>query len=384
MTNSLLFEGSDLEEVLTEAQLCFGPDVEIVAANRVRKGGVMGFFAREWYEVWAHGAPPVTPTNAALALIEREANATPATAAAMNVDGDSFQSMVANALAEQAPPDRFESAMNQFFGGSDQGESGAAGRGGRTATVADATATRVRRPVSSSVATLPNPTDADVQAAVAMRVETPAAVALEDAPRGASVFDEAPKPRRDVLWMMLDRIEEATTTAAMPDTGLVVFVGDAAAALPAVQELGRRLGTWSTEVAVVTRRAVDAVPAWLMIEDMTDLASRASRWSRRPGVVPVIVDQPLDAANIDQVLEALEVLEPSQVRIVTEAWRLPEQVGRLAGRLGGVDALELVEIGDAMDPLSMIDLDIAIGSIDGRPASCELLAAVWLEKRRDD
>ena len=32
MSNSLLFEGRDLEEVLGEARLCFGPDVEIEAA----------------------------------------------------------------------------------------------------------------------------------------------------------------------------------------------------------------------------------------------------------------------------------------------------------------------------------------------------------------
>ena len=83
----------------------------------------------------------------------------------------------------------------------------------------------------------------------------------------------------------------------------------------------------------VTRRAVDDVPAWLMIEDMTDLASRASRWSRRPGVVPVIIDQPLDAANIDHVLEALEVLAFQEARW----WTLDEvqaaDVGFLPPRL---------------------------------------------------
>lgn len=381
MTNSLLFEGSDLEEVLAEAQLCFGPDVEIVAANRVRKGGVMGFFAREWYEVWAHGAPPVAPTNAALALIEREANTT-------NADGDSFQSMVANALAEQAPPDRLASAMNQFFGDDDTPPAGPQPRRARrSATVADATSAAARP--AGGVATLTRPVPATTDTATVTapaersRVETPAAVALEDAPRGASVFDEDRRPRRDVLWKMLDRIESATKTVAVPETGVIAFVGDAATALPAIQELGTRVGAWSTEVPVVTRRSLEEVSAWLAIEDLTDLESRVPRWSRRPGPVPVVIDHPLDTANLDHVLEALNVLDPAQTRLVTEAWRLPEQVGRFAGRLGGVDAVELVGVADAIDPLSMIDLDIPIGSVEGRPASCELLAAIWLEKRRD-
>ena len=95
MTNPLLFEGRDLEEVLSEAQLVFGPDVEIVQANRVRKGGLFGFFAREWFEVWAHG-PAEARANPALALLDRDA---------ADVEIDTFQSMVTNALAAQSTGD---------------------------------------------------------------------------------------------------------------------------------------------------------------------------------------------------------------------------------------------------------------------------------------
>ena len=105
MSNPLLFEGRDLEEVLSEAQLVFGPEVEIVQANRVRKGGVFGFFAREWYEVWAHG--PATLANPALALLDRDASVE---------EIDTFQSMVTNALAAQTPADGFDNAMERFFG----------------------------------------------------------------------------------------------------------------------------------------------------------------------------------------------------------------------------------------------------------------------------
>ncbi len=50
-TRSLQFDGPDLEAVLEEALAEAGPGSRIVAADRVRKGGIAGFFAREHFEV---------------------------------------------------------------------------------------------------------------------------------------------------------------------------------------------------------------------------------------------------------------------------------------------------------------------------------------------
>lgn len=51
MSNQLRFEGNDLESLLSRARAEVGDDARIVAANRLRKGGVGGFFAREVFEV---------------------------------------------------------------------------------------------------------------------------------------------------------------------------------------------------------------------------------------------------------------------------------------------------------------------------------------------
>ena len=391
MTNPLLFEGRDLEEVLSEAQLVFGPEVEIVQANRVRKGGVFGFFAREWYEVWAHG-PAHQLANPALALLDRDAD----------VDEiDTFQSMVTNALAAQTGGDGFSSAMDQFF---------TEERGGGT-PVANTAPTRARVPVDASsgrapttdsgggIAVVERPTRTELADAVAAVVPaaaaaiapvsaaaatpaTSAAVALEDAPRGASIFDEPRQARTDLLWAVLDRIETMTEIPTLPDQGIVVFIGEVSTTLPLVQELGHRLGVWGNEVAVVTRHQHEDVPTWLTVDDLGDLAARAPRWRKRDNVVPVIVDGSIDSPDLDWIGDALDALEAAQTRLVAEAWRLPEQVGRVAIRLGGVDAIELAHAGDSIDPLAMLDLDIPIGSVEGRPASPELLAAVWLDRRR--
>ena len=44
-------EGNNLESVLEEVRNRFGDTVTIVEANRLRKGGLGGFFARERFEV---------------------------------------------------------------------------------------------------------------------------------------------------------------------------------------------------------------------------------------------------------------------------------------------------------------------------------------------
>ncbi len=47
----LLLEGADLAELMVHVRAEFGPNARVVRAERVRSGGVAGFFARERYEL---------------------------------------------------------------------------------------------------------------------------------------------------------------------------------------------------------------------------------------------------------------------------------------------------------------------------------------------
>ena len=51
MASQQQFEGPVLEDLLERVRAEVGPDARIVAANRIRKGGVGGFFARQAFEV---------------------------------------------------------------------------------------------------------------------------------------------------------------------------------------------------------------------------------------------------------------------------------------------------------------------------------------------
>ncbi len=51
MATNLLLEGDDLEALLVRAKVEGGPHARILRAEKIRHGGVMGFFAKETFEV---------------------------------------------------------------------------------------------------------------------------------------------------------------------------------------------------------------------------------------------------------------------------------------------------------------------------------------------
>ncbi len=71
MPQQLLLEGPDLEALLLQARDEYGPSVKIVRAEKVRTGGVMGFFTREHFELTLEvpdaepGDVPASPARAA-------------------------------------------------------------------------------------------------------------------------------------------------------------------------------------------------------------------------------------------------------------------------------------------------------------------------------
>ena len=61
MAERLLLEGSNLAELMVHVRAEFGPHARIVRAERVRSGGVAGFFAKEKYELTVD-VPAMPPT----------------------------------------------------------------------------------------------------------------------------------------------------------------------------------------------------------------------------------------------------------------------------------------------------------------------------------
>ncbi|WP_062137992.1 hypothetical protein [Demequina aestuarii] len=75
MAQRLLLEGLDPSAILQRAHEDFGPGVSVVQAERIRTGGVLGFFTRETYALTLEvpdGAVPATGASAEDALMAQE------------------------------------------------------------------------------------------------------------------------------------------------------------------------------------------------------------------------------------------------------------------------------------------------------------------------
>ena len=93
MSQTHQFDGESIEAALAAAADTLGPNVQVAEARKVRKGGVLGFFAQERYEIEAFAAEghftPATPRPRSLEqafdtlLAEVEAAEAPAPVAAV-------------------------------------------------------------------------------------------------------------------------------------------------------------------------------------------------------------------------------------------------------------------------------------------------------------
>jgi hypothetical protein len=98
----LLLEGADLSELMVHVRAEFGPTARIVRAERVRTGGLAGFFARERYELTID--VPDTPAAPAQSLLRRRGiGVVPVGGAAAAAGG--IDALLAAADAQDAAPD---------------------------------------------------------------------------------------------------------------------------------------------------------------------------------------------------------------------------------------------------------------------------------------
>lgn len=80
MLSRRLFEGPDIQKVLARIQSELGPSAQIISAEKVRRGGVGGFFARETYQVVVDGPEEPVSRPTLLSARRRAARISPAPA----------------------------------------------------------------------------------------------------------------------------------------------------------------------------------------------------------------------------------------------------------------------------------------------------------------
>lgn len=416
MSRRLLLDGPDLDALVARVRREHGPYAKVVQAERVRSGGVGGFFAREYFEVLvdvpdddelaAAGLAPVGAqaygARAPLAAVPRAGAARPTTAPSSLEDLlDAADAEEAHAAGGPVPP-----AVGLSTDGSDFAEVldrvralvaaqspvpvapeprpralRAVPDEGLPPTVTPAVARIVHRPVVSSRAgvTIPELLDVGVPSDLIASVLGPV----------------PPAPGlRIALSSLLSHVERAPEIVR-PSGGVLVAVGEPGTVLTVAGQLARRAGIAPSRIVLAGDHGHHAAPDdglgsgredRIVLEDADDAAQLASRLSGSTTAVAVALAVPSHRAGRERVGDMLDALRPAQLWAAVDVGRSAVETRRwlaLVGERRAVDALAVVGVEGSSAPAQVLSFGIPVGLLDGLVASAPVWAATFAERLDD-
>lgn len=396
MPTRLLLEGTDLAELVAHVRAEFGPHAKLLHAERVRTGGIAGFFARERFELTIEvpevpaeqlrpRRPPVPVPSMADLLAAADAG-----------DDVGFGRAVlpaAGAGDPRAAADRFAEVLEQV----------------RTMTGAQ---------VPDYEVAVPAPEDR-VFAPLAPEPVTGPAVqgaAIEERAAGAGVGAAAGAGAGMAGWLRRPADAAGLRELGVPDSLLAgvpaagpVRLSAVLAGLPEAPELPRRAG----EVLVLVGPADAVVAVADQVADRlhrpvasvvhagesapvadhgrritTPAAARSWRGqaAAADGVVVVALGAGADRRGVAEAAELLGALAPEHVWAVVDARHKPRDTRRWLAALAAarpIEALTVQGTFETTQPGTVLDLGVPVAWIDGVPATRVAWAAA-LSQRLDD
>jgi hypothetical protein len=401
------YEGPDLEALLEQVRTELGSGTKIVSANKIRSGGIAGFFARERYEVIVEHdgtalitAPPaadepesVRPRDLApslLDLVDQVSAQERAAAPRISTESEPFAAVMdrmARNAGMPAPPAAAAQDADDVDD-ADIEDAEVAEAPAPVAAPAVAPAPRPAAPAPTPADTLPAPIAAapQVPAAATNPVTLPTGPghsgALVKLGLPAAYVPAVPSPAalEAALRSSLGRLPSAPP---LPKTtgSVVAVVGERQAAMKIARDLAAEAGLDPDGVTIATRKRLPArTPIHLTITDTEDAAEKRRSWRRRDRPSVVVVDAELGGDKPAWAFHVLAALEPEATWGVGDATRKTEDVAAWMHGLGGVDALAVNAVDATVSPASVLQLDVPVGRLDGRPASPALWAALLTER----
>ena len=402
------FEGPDLEALLEQVRTELGSGTKIVSANKVRSGGVGGFFARETYEVivehdgLAIPAPEVAhdPTKSVrprdlaaptlMDLVDQVSAEERAAAPRISTESEPFAAVLERVARDAgvAPQEPVAEDEDSDEDDEDVAEAELIAPEPRPAAVtppaAPAPAPVAQPAAPAPVIATPVPAPMTAPPAPPVGFSAPAGHVGQLVKMGlpASYVPAAPSTAafEAALRSSLSRLPVAP---ALPKTtgSVLAVVGERAAALELARELSAEAGLDPDAVTIASRRRLPArTPENLVITSTDDALEKRRSWRRRSRPSVVVIDAELSADKPAWAYHVLAALEPEATWGVVDATRKTEDVAAWVSGLGGVDALAVNDIDATTSPASVLQLDIPVGRIDGRPASPALWAALLTER----
>jgi hypothetical protein len=352
----LLLEGGDLQALLARVRAEHGPDARIVSADRLRRGGVAGFFSRQWFEIGVE--LPDDPAPPAGAVPDHPPPAAPGPTAAAGGTSDAFAALLADA-------DRADST------------GGTLGRHRAPATPSAAAAPPVPTPATPAVAapTAPHPVPAPAAPAVAApalaapAAPDPAAALAVPQPAVALAARTVPGgvPAVAARAVPCPVTGDGVPTRLVPLPGLVVVVaGELARSMEVASWVAARLRI-APELTLVAGPAISVHPG-MRLCGPEHAAAVATDLHRRDTPVVVAVESRVDDPDGGRWAGAVVTALRADVLVATvDATRKTADLRRHLTDLGTVDAVAVHGGAACVDPSTVLELGLPVMLVDGRP-----------------
>lgn len=373
MPELLLLEGEDLPRLMARVREQFGPRATIVRAERVRRGGIAGFFQREHYELTVEVPDTPRPAPRPAAQVVPSGGADTLEAMLDAADRAEAGALQGSPAVSTAGP-RFEQILQDVraLAGSpattypgtvspSSSSSPSAAPSAPAPVLPVATPAPAAPPRPSVVVRPPEPPAASARAAATWGQS---AVALLAAGVPSELLDQAGS-----VAEVLERIPEAPAAPRTPGQVLVV-VGPATAATAVATLL--RLQWQLPAEAVVEAGAAGLTSTAAVVRWRMHTSQAAHPWLLVVGVADDPTARVLAAGLV-------AAAQPDQAWAVVDARTKRDDAARWLDQVGGArrpDALAVQGLLDTTEPGTVLGLGLPVAWADGVPAGRVLWAAV--------
>ena len=391
------YVGPELSAVLAEVQKAHGSQAAIVSVDRVREGGVAGFFAKETFEVLVDAAAggraltgPVLEPDRALGSERGPASAPPAALSfadllARRIEEEERRELLEELGASVAHP-RPAPAPDDWFDPEPLED-------GTVDDVVDEPGTDL---VPEGV-TGDDPAHQLDEVPAAPPATTPAGPRLGSLdwwtpgqrllPPPASAGVPQPPADRSTgsafeFWAGYDRARREAELLDLPPVALTGIVGPLTIAVPVVERCRRSHWAGDCDVYVLTNRPREAGDGWTVVADGTELAAVVA--DRQAEFPLVVVDvPPVLPGWVRPLLDELRHAGLGRFHYVLDGDPTDEDLATWHGEIGRPAVLDLVGAPPPRRVLELVDRGEPIASIAGVAMSADLLFALRREVSRE-
>lgn len=328
---------------MAQAQEELDDDAVIVAANRLRTGGIAGFFAKERFEIIVESShSPRSLLDLAEQVSDGERQASPFASVLTRIADDvGIELEDLDLRSDPTPPDTSMPTVQRTFPPPPPGTS--------------------TNPVTAQLTDLGLPP------------RLVACACRADPEDGGAQFGGS----------LYNALRQLPSPPALPRFAgaIVVVVGERLEALSLARSMAIDLCLDPEDVVLASPSYRGrGIPAGRRITETGAARELGNRWRHQGRTRVVAVESSMGPADVLWASHLLGALQPSAVWAIAHANQKNEDVVSWSDRLGGIDALALTHLESSVSPAALLQTGIPIARLDNRPATAALWAALLTER----